>query len=168
MSKKQALKLLEKTGCSKSVIKHSELVSRKSKELAGKIKNNGNEVDVGLCEIGGLLHDIGRSRTHGVKHALEGGKILKNHPRLKRIAEVHIGGGLPEDEAEKLGLPKKDYTPETVEEKIVCYADKLVQEDNYAEDVGPEIRKLKKSLGENHPAIKRLKNIEKEVKRLLR
>jgi uncharacterized protein len=40
--------------------------------------------------------------------------------------EKHIRGGLTEPEAKKLGLPDKDYTLSRIEEKIVIYADRLV------------------------------------------
>ena len=41
------------------------------------------------------------------------------------IIERHIGAGITAAEAARLGLPKKDYLPLTVEEKIVSYADNL-------------------------------------------
>jgi len=36
---------------------------------------------------------------------------------------------LPAHEAKKLGLPAKDFIPETLEEKIVCHADNLTDKD---------------------------------------
>ena len=34
-------------------------------------------------------------------------------------------GGLDKEDAKSVGIPEKDYLPETVEEKIVCLADKM-------------------------------------------
>ena len=43
------------------------------------------------------------------------------------IIKRHVGGGITDAEAKKLGWPKDNYTPVTLEEKIVSYADKLVE-----------------------------------------
>jgi uncharacterized protein len=40
--------------------------------------------------------------------------------------EKHIRGGLTEPEARELGLPVKDYTLTRIEERIIIYADRLV------------------------------------------
>jgi tRNA (cytidine56-2'-O)-methyltransferase len=45
---------------------------------------------------------------------------------LIRIIERHIGGGITKADSELLGLPVKDYSPETLEEAIVAHADNLV------------------------------------------
>ena len=75
------------------------------------------------------MHDIGRSKTHGFQHAFIGGKILreKGFPNeLARITETHLLGGLDVEDSKSVGLPEKNYLPETLEEKIVCLADKLI------------------------------------------
>jgi HD superfamily phosphodiesterase len=43
------------------------------------------------------------------------------------IIKRHVGGGITATEASKLGWAKDVYVPKTVEEKIVSYADKLVE-----------------------------------------
>jgi len=56
-------------------------------------------------------------------------KILKEmgFPNgLARICETHILGGLDEEDASEIGLPRNDYIPKTLEEKIICLADKLI------------------------------------------
>ncbi len=86
-------------------------------------------LDRELVQQGGLFHDIGRSRTHGIEHALAGVEIAKRlgfSTGLINIIERHIGAGITAQEAERLGLPKKDYLPLTPEEKIVSYADNLI------------------------------------------
>ena len=35
------------------------------------------EVDMELVKTGALLHDIGRSQTNGIKHAVVGAELLK-------------------------------------------------------------------------------------------
>ncbi len=82
-----------------------------------------------MIEIGSILHDIGRTKTHGFKHAFMGGKILRERglpEKLARICETHILGGLDKEDAKEFGLPEKDYLPISLEEKIICFADKLI------------------------------------------
>lgn len=120
-----ALELLKILKIPLSVRRHSEKVADKAIEIAQKIKKV--KVDMNLIEIGALLHDIGRTKTHSFKHALIGGKILKQRgfsDKLVRICETHILGGLDREDAKKLGLPENDYLPVTIEEKIICLADK--------------------------------------------
>ena len=122
-----AIELMKKLKLPVSIRFHSLQVAKKALEIANnitKVKLNKN-----LIEMGALLHDIGRTKTHGFKHALIGGKILRERGfpgKLARICETHILGGLDEEDAVEVGLPKKDYLPISIEEKIVCLADKYM------------------------------------------
>jgi len=121
-----AFELLKKLKVPYQVRRHSFKVSEKALEIANKITKA--KVNKDLIEIGALLHDIGRSKTHSFKHAVIGGKILKQMgfpESLVRICERHILGGLDKEDAAEVGLPPKDYIPQTLEEKIICLADKL-------------------------------------------
>lgn len=118
--------VLVKAGCSPDVIAHCKIVSRTAYLLALRL---GVEIDAELVRRGGLYHDIGRSRTHGIEHALAGVEIAESlgFPReLIGIIEHHIGAGITALEAKRLGLPSRDYLPLTREEKIVSYADNLI------------------------------------------
>jgi len=118
--------ILIQAGCSADVVAHSIVVSQLALSFAERATVS---LDRELVQLGGLFHDIGRSRTHGIEHALAGVEIAKKlgfSDRLVHIIERHIGAGISEEEAVKLGLPKKDYVPLTPEEKIVSYADNLV------------------------------------------
>jgi putative nucleotidyltransferase with HDIG domain len=64
----QAIEALSKAGCSPQVIEHCKIVSQLAVRLARLAEQKGIEVDINLVRVGGLLHDIGRSRTHGVEH----------------------------------------------------------------------------------------------------
>ena len=46
--------------------------------------------------------------------------------QLFKIIKTHVGGGFTAKEAAAFGWPKGVYTPIKLEEKIVSYADKLV------------------------------------------
>jgi len=120
----ECMKLLKKNGCSDEVIRHCIAV----RDVAVRIAKKAN-ADVKLVEASALLHDIGRSKTHGIRHGVEGARIAKKlglPEDIIKIIERHIGAGLPAEEAKKVGLPTKNYMPETLEEKIVCHADNLV------------------------------------------
>lgn len=129
-SREQALQLLCESQCSVNVIKHCKAVAKLALETAEACKAKGLSVDFELVEIGALLHDIGRSKTHTVHHAVVGAEMVKSAglPELViSIIKRHVGGGITTSEAKELGWPKDVYVPVTLEEKIVSYADKLVE-----------------------------------------
>lgn len=83
-------------------------------------------VDVQFLEEAAMLHDIGIFRCdapsihcHGtepyIRHGVIGGELLRQEgfPYHARVCERHTGTGLP------------GYEPETLEEELVCYADKF-------------------------------------------
>jgi len=164
-----ALRLLKETGCSKNVIQHCKTVSKLAVKIAKILRKKGYAVDLNLVEIGALLHDMGRSKTHSVHHAIAGAEIAKSFALpepIVRIVERHVGAGIPEDEAKQLGWPKKNYLPETLEEKIVTYADKRIEGKSMV-GIEQTIAKTSKQLGKNHPANARLKALHEEFESLL-
>lgn len=88
-----------------------------------------------------MLHDIGIFLTHApsigcegnepyIRHGLLGAELLRkeNFPeRDARVAELHTGAGLTAAEIrqQQLPLPIRDFLPETLLEKLICYADKF-------------------------------------------
>ncbi len=164
-SSEAALKLLFYCGCSKRVIKHCKAVSALAVKFAKTCARKGLVVDVNLVEVGALLHDIGRSKTHDVTHAVVGMEIAKSlhlPQSILSIIECHIGAGIKADEAEKLGLPIKDYFPVTLEEKLVAYADKLI-EGSHVVSIERTIEQFSKTLGHGHPAINRITRLHEEL-----
>jgi len=128
-SRATALRILEDAGCSRNVIEHCISVSDLAVDIARKLSLKGKQSDIELIEMGGLLHDLGRSRTHGIAHAVAGAVIareLELDERLVQIIKRHIGAGISAEEAVTLGLPEDDYMPRTIEEKIVAHADNLI------------------------------------------
>ena len=164
----EAAEILRRAGCSAPVIEHCLAVRRVALRLAKEIKRKGVKIDVGLVGDGAALHDIGRARTHGIAHGVEGGKILREMglDRLAPFAENHLGGGIPAEEAAELGLPPRDFVPATLEEKVVAYADKLV-EGSRVVSFERSVEEFRRKLGEGHPAIGRLLRLHEEMKSLL-
>ena len=87
-----------------------------------------------------MLHDIGIAWCHApsifcegtepyIKHGIIGAKLLRDEglERHARVCERHTGTGLTREQIERqqLPLPVADYQPETLEEQVVCYADKF-------------------------------------------
>jgi uncharacterized protein len=129
-SREQALHLLFENGCSVKVINHCKAVSELALETANILKEKGWKVDSELVEIGALLHDIGRSKTHTVHHGVVGAEIARAAglpESVVSIIERHVGGGITASEAHALGWSEGVYVPVSLEEKIVSYADKLIE-----------------------------------------
>jgi len=137
--------------------------------IANVFRSKGHRVDLRLVESGALLHDLGRGQTHGIEHGAVGGLMARQlgmPMELAQIIERHVGAGLSPEEARRNKLPKGSYIPETLEEKIVCYADKLIEG---AHEVGIDstIDNFAQELGSDHPAIKRLQDLHREMTAVL-
>lgn len=105
-----------------------------------------------FVEAAAMLHDIGiiNCNAHGIEcygteyyicHGTIGARMLRSLAseaealgidaetleRLARVCERHTGTGLTRQQIEKLALPlpPRDLVPETIEEQLVCYADKF-------------------------------------------
>ncbi|WP_269593223.1 TIGR00295 family protein [Methanococcus aeolicus] len=158
------------SSCDNNVIMHCLTVSLYAYEIASKIKQkNDISVDLDLIILGALLHDIGRSKTHSISHGVEGAKILKKYnynDKIIRIAETHIGAGIPKNEAIELNLPPKDYLQNTLEEQIVAHADNLISGIKIVR-INDVIDKFKKNTNENHPSINRIINLNKKINDLI-
>ena len=107
------------------LLKHSRQVADRALLIVHK-QHKELPVDIQFLEEAAMLHDIGIFRCNApsiccygtepyIKHGPIGGDILRNEgfPRHARVAERHTGTGLP------------GFEPETLEEQIVCYADKF-------------------------------------------
>lgn len=166
-SREQAIELLHTTKCPPQVVRHCVAVADLAVETANRLKDKGLKIDVNLVEAGALLHDLGRSKSHTVDHALIGAEIATSldMPELVvRIIKRHVGAGISSEEAAKLGWPNDIYVPETLDEKVVCYADKLIDHGKKM-PIETEIRKLQK---ENKlEAAQRVRKLYQEISALL-
>lgn len=118
--------LLREQGMTETDLEHSIQVAEKSLEIADR---TGADLDMELIGRGALFHDLGKIITHEIRHGLLGaekGAELGLPAEVNLIMEKHIRGGLTEEEAKELGLPVKDYSLHRLEERIIIYADRLV------------------------------------------
>jgi uncharacterized protein len=166
-SREQANLLLRKYKCSPEVLRHCEAVAELATETARKLQGKGVKINVELVEAGALLHDLGRSKSHTVDHVVEGAKIAKAEGLPEDLVDVikrHVGGGITSSEAEGFGWPKDIYAPITLEEKVVSYADKLIDNSKRV-PIEVEIKRLKKA-GKNE-AAERVRNLYEEITTML-
>lgn len=121
------------------LIRHSTSVA----ELAVRICREHPELhaDETFVYEAAMLHDIGivecdaagiccYGKRPYICHGAIGAELLREmgvDERYARVCERHTGTGLTAKAiiAQGLPLPPVDLTPQTVEEKIVCYADKF-------------------------------------------
>ncbi len=122
------IKMLRDEGCSQEVIEHSIKVQSLAMKIAERLKERGIDIDMNTVYLASIFHDIGRSKTHDITHIVEGAKIARRLGLPEKVVaaiEHHGGAGIDMEDAVKLGLPPKDYTPRTLEEEVVAHADNL-------------------------------------------
>jgi uncharacterized protein (TIGR00295 family) len=127
------LALLTDEGVSPGVLKHVKAVHRFSVIIGKRLIELGYRVNMPLLEAGALLHDIGRSKTHGLSHAIAGCEIAERLGLPGDVISIirnHIGAGITKEEAVEKGLPALDFIPDSLEEKIVAAADNLAFGEN--------------------------------------
>ena len=167
-SREEAIRILRSVGCPRNVIRHCIRVADLALRIARACLETGLEVDLALVEAGALLHDVGRARARGIAHAFVGAEMARElglDERLVRLIARHTGGVEP-GAAEEMGWPPGEYGPETLEEKIVAYADKLV-EGRRILPFDEALRKLEEELGPGHPAVRNLARIHEELAGIL-
>lgn len=134
------LKYAPDAKAAQSVFAHTSIVFRIAKDLALK---NKLDIDWQILETGCLIHDIGvfeceeyqaKNPKPYIQHFLLGSLIVRAegfNDQIAKMVERHIGIGLTAEEIVKqnLPLPPFDFLPETVEEKLLCYADKFHSKD---------------------------------------
>lgn len=166
-NREQAIQILKQQNCPPQVIRHCIAVTALALEIAAKLQAKGIKINLPLVEAGGLLHDLGRAKTHEVNHGLVGmqmGKALGFPQPLLDIIKRHVGAGITSEEARWLNWPSDNYIPITIEEKIVCYADKRIDHVRVA-PIEEEIHKLQ---SRGYPeAAERVRRLHTEITQLL-
>jgi uncharacterized protein len=171
--------LLRTAGVSEDDIQHCIKVAEKALRLALRI--GGVDIDQELVGRGALFHDLGKAKTHAIEHGRIGaalGKELGLPAAITDIMEKHIRGGLTEPEARELGLPIKDYTLRRLEERIVIYADRLVdiitdriapiKNETDAEERFEEILRTYPKYGKNERTLNRYLEYHREIQGLMK
>ena len=120
------------------LVTHSRSVADKALAIA-KLHPEMN-LDQVFIEEAAMLHDIGiflcqapDIDCHGdapyICHGYLAAELMRNEgfPKHARVCERHTGTGISLEmiEEEHLPLPHRDYMPETLEEQLICFADKF-------------------------------------------
>lgn len=120
------------------LLAHSRAVADKALEIARRHPELG--VDELFIEEAALLHDIGIVGVDApgiacygtepyIRHGVIGAEMLRREglERHARVCERHTGTGLTLEQivVQGLPLPHQDLQPQTVEEQIICFADKF-------------------------------------------
>ena len=139
------------------LINHSQSVARKALQIVSS--HPELHLDAQFVEEAAMLHDLGIFRTDApgiqcfgsepyICHGRLGAEILRKegYERHARVCERHTGAGITCKEiiAQGLPLPHQDFLPETLEEKVICYADKFFSKTHL--DREKPIEKAEKSL----------------------
>lgn len=124
------------------LVRHSEQVAEKALRLAERVPALHPDMD--FIRQAAMLHDIAIFQTkaprigcHGphpyVVHGYLGRKILeaKGLHRHALVCERHVGAGISAQQIRQHGLPipVRDMIPVSIEEIIVCFADKFFSKD---------------------------------------
>jgi uncharacterized protein len=148
----------------KIYLDHGTAVTELSKKIAWLHPELGADLEV--IEYCGMLHDIGILFTDApeilcfgdlpyLAHGYKGRELLENEnlPQIAPVCERHIGVGITLEDIIKhnLPLPQRDMTPQTIEEKIVCYADKFYSKSANKLLLPKPFEKVKKSVSKYGP-----------------
>ena len=120
------------------LVEHSKAVTKKAIEIAKKVPQLNP--DLKFIEEASMLHDIGIfltnapeiecfGKNHYICHGYLGREILEKEgfPKHALVCERHVGVGISikDIEEQKLPIPKRDMLPISIEEQIICFADKF-------------------------------------------
>ena len=166
-SREQALQFLLENRCHPKVVRHCKAVAELALKTAEILKKKDMKIDSHLVEIGALLHDVGRSKTHTVHHAVVGAELAKAAGLPEPVISIirrHVGGGITTSEAEELGWPRDNYMPISIEERIVSCADKLIVDSKEA----PIEITIQKLIEENKKeAADRVRKVYEDIQNLI-
>jgi uncharacterized protein len=141
------------------LIAHSTAV----KNLALKIADHNPQfkIDRDLLAQAAMLHDIGMIKTYApdlgcfgehpyICHGYLGREILENEGLhdVALFCERHTGTGISKDEIikNKLPLPPREMMPVSIEEQILCYADKFFSKSGKNLTTPKNLKKIHKSI----------------------
>ena len=139
------------------LLEHSIAVSEKAVEIAEK--HPELNLDQQFIYEAAMLHDIGIFMTdapsihcYGDKpyicHGYLGAELMRREGLFRHalVCERHTGAGIPLEqiEQEDLPLPHRDLVPVSLEEQVICFADKFFSKTHLGEE--KNVEKARKSI----------------------
>jgi len=116
-TEQQCLALLRKNGTKENIVAHCRAVRDFAVNLAERLARKGARVDIPLVAAGALLHDVEKLRPNHVK---------AGHDFVKKAGYPEVAILVKRHGLENLNDPS--YRPQSIEEKLVFYADKRVKD----------------------------------------
>ena len=126
------------------LIHHSRLVAKKALAIAERLRDL--TPDLRFIEEAAMLHDIGILYTNAPRlgcygyqqylcHGYLGRELLEREglPAHALVCERHVGVGITAEDIRSNGLPlpERDMVPLSIEEKIICFADKFYSKSDH-------------------------------------
>lgn len=151
----------------KILITHSIQVRDKALEIAQKHPELG--ADCQFIAEAAMFHDIGIFLTNApdiecygthayIEHGYLGADIIRKEGLEKHalVCERHTGLGLSLERIvkQKLPIPQREMVPISIEEKIICYADKFFSKKRPKKEL--KVKKIVKKLNSYTPPQGRL------------
>lgn len=139
------------------LLTHSEQVARKALDVAKR--HPELNLDTAFLREAALLHDIGIYLTDApsihctgtapyIAHGYLGAELMRRegYPRHALVCERHTGTGIPLSQiiAQNLPLPHRDLMPVSLEEQVICFADKFYSKSHL--DKERSIEKVRQSI----------------------
>ncbi len=124
------------------MVEHGKVVAKRALDIAARLSSMNP--DCRFIEEAALLHDIGIFLTNlpqigcfgthpYISHGYLGRELLEKEglPVHALVCERHVGVGLTIDDIKRnlFPLPARDMVPQSLEEKIICFADKFYSKD---------------------------------------
>lgn len=143
-----------------TLVTHSQQVTALAQAICNHLLACGVPVDSEFVGEAAMLHDVGIIHTdapsihcHGtepyVRHGILGRQMLEaiGLYRHALVCERHTGAGISLDDilSQQLPLPHRDMLPISIEEKVVCYADKFFSK-THLEEPPRTLERVRKSL----------------------
>ncbi|MGA9176011.1 MAG: HD domain-containing protein [Desulfobacterales bacterium] len=141
------------------LVRHGEQVANKAVETAMKVPHL--KPDLKFINEAAMLHDIGIFETNTpelgcsgkhpyVCHGYLGRRILEKKGLSQHafVCERHVGIGITAEEIKlnHLPLPQRDMVPISIEEQIICFADKFFSKDGKMDRCEKSVEDILKSL----------------------
>lgn len=120
------------------LVEHGKQVAQKALAAARKVPEL--KPDLEFINTAAMLHDIGIYRTKSpvlgcygkhpyICHGILGSELLnaRGFQKLALVCERHVGAGIGVADIRQrhLPLPLRDMIPLSIEEQLICYADKF-------------------------------------------
>lgn len=144
------------------LVRHSEVVRDKALAVCERVPHL--KPDESFIAEAAMVHDIGIYQTHTpeigchgrhpyIRHGVIGRQLLEQHGLNTHalVCERHVGVGITmvDIETQQLPLPRRDMLPTSIEEIIICYADKFFSKTRGAEE--HSLEKVIAGLGQYGP-----------------